>query len=50
MKAQKLSQLVRYYQMIKNSEKLAENVKLQIALLQVDIVEESVDMTTIEYV
>ena len=45
MKAKKLAQLVRYYQMIKNSEKLAENVKLQIALLQVDIVEN----ITVEY-
>ncbi len=50
MKAKKLSQLVRYYETIKNSKVLADNINLQIALLQVEILEESVDMTTVEYV
>ncbi len=45
MKAKKLAQLVRYYETIKNSKVLADNIKLQIALLQLDIVEN----ITVEY-
>ncbi len=45
MKAKKLAQLVRHYETIKNSARLADNIKLQIALLQLDIVEN----ITVEY-
>jgi hypothetical protein len=51
MKAQKLSQLRRYYETVKNSQKLAEAIKLQIALLQVDIIAESasIDLNSVDY-
>lgn len=45
MKEQKLSQLIRYFETIKNSKKLADNIKLQIALLQADIITEHVTVT-----
>lgn len=39
----RLSQLRRYYETVKNSDNLADAVKLQIALLQVDIIENQLD-------